>query len=114
MSLSTHVLDTGSGEPAAGVPVRLERAHDHGWLLVGSGVTDADGRLRDLVPPGEWHAGTYRLTFDTAARSAFFPEVAVVFFVAEPDRQREGAVLEFLPDGRPRNRGERTHVPLIY
>ncbi len=93
MSLSTHVLDTGSGEPAAGVPVRVERAHDGGWLLVGSGETDADGRLRDLVPPGEWHTGTYRLTFDTAARSGFFPEVSVVFFVAEPARHHHVPLL---------------------
>lgn len=93
MSLSTHVLDTGSGEPAAGVPVRLERATEGGWRLVSSGETDADGRLRDLVPPQEWHTGTYRLTFDTAARSAFFPEVSVVFFVAEPSRHHHVPLL---------------------
>ncbi|HEY7223752.1 MAG TPA: hydroxyisourate hydrolase [Micromonosporaceae bacterium] len=86
MSLSTHVLDTGTGEPASGVPVRLERAHDHGWLRIAEGVTDDDGRLRDFVPAEQWHAATYRLTFDTAARSAFFPEVSIVFFVAEPSR----------------------------
>jgi 5-hydroxyisourate hydrolase len=93
MTLSTHVLDTGLGEPASGVPVRLERAHDGGWLEVSAGTTDDDGRLRDLVPESQWHAGTYRLVFDTAARSAFFPEVSVLFFVAEPSRHHHVPLL---------------------
>jgi hydroxyisourate hydrolase len=93
LTLSTHVLDTASGEPAPGVPVRLEREHDGGWLELATGITDADGRLRDWVPEELWHAGTYRLTFDTAARSAFFPEVTVLFFVAEPDRHHHVPLL---------------------
>ncbi len=77
MSLSTHVLDTAVGLPAAGVPVALHRAD----AVVASGVTGADGRLRfdEELPPGR-----YRLVFATAARSAFFPEVSVVFQVTEP------------------------------
>ena len=93
MTLSTHVLDTGAGEPAPGVPVRLERQHDGGWREVASGMTDDDGRLRDWVPADDWHAGTYRLVFDTAARSAFFPEVSVLFFVAEPGRHHHVPLL---------------------
>jgi 5-hydroxyisourate hydrolase len=93
VTLSTHVLDTASGEPAPGVPVRLERQHDGGWLEVAAGVTDADGRLRDWVPAELWHAGTFRLTFDTAALSAFFPEVSVLFFVSEPDRHHHVPLL---------------------
>ena len=93
MSLSTHVLDTGVGEPAAGVPVVLECAHDGGWRRVAAGVTDEDGRIRDFVPEQEWHAGTYRLTFSTAGRSVFFPEVSVVFFVAEPSRRHHVPLL---------------------
>ena len=93
MTLSTHVLDTGLGEPAAGVPVRLDRAHDGGWIELARTVTNVDGRVPDLVPADEWHAGTYRLTFDTAARSAFFPEVTVVFFVAEPSRHHHVPLL---------------------
>jgi 5-hydroxyisourate hydrolase len=93
MTLSTHVLDTGLGEPASGIPVRLERALDGGWLEVSAGTTDDDGRLRDWVPADQWHAGTYRLVFDTAARSAFFPEVSVLFFVAEPARHHHVPLL---------------------
>jgi len=93
MTLSTHVLDTAVGEPATGVAVRLERRHDGGWIEVASGHTDDDGRLRDWVPGDLWAAGTYRLTFDTADRSAFFPEITVTFFVAEPSRHHHVPLL---------------------
>jgi hydroxyisourate hydrolase len=93
VSLSTHVLDTGTGRPAAGVLVRLDRTDGEGWVPVGAGRTDADGRLRDLVPPGAWRAGTFRLRFDTAAHSAFFPEVTVVFVVAAPERHHHVPLL---------------------
>ena len=96
MTLSTHVLDTGLGEPAAGVPVRLERAHDGGWLEISAGTTDGDGRLRDWVPDTVWGAGRYRLVFDTAAYlgpDAFFPEVSVVFTISEPRRHHHVPLL---------------------
>ena len=86
MTLSTHVLDTARGEPAAGVPVRLERD----GATVAEAVTDADGRVRDLVPgTGPIATGRYRLVFDTAAYlgpGAFFPSVSVDFAVADADR----------------------------
>lgn len=89
MSLSTHVLDNATGEPARGVPVRLYRRDGAQWTPVASGETDGDGRLRDWVPADAWRAGEYRLVFDTAAHlgpEAFFPEVAVVFRAADPVR----------------------------
>jgi 5-hydroxyisourate hydrolase len=96
VSLSTHVLDNATGEPARGVPVRLERREGEGWRAVAAGRTDTDGRLRDWVPGGAWAAGTYRLIFDTAAHlgpGAFFPEVAVVFQVADPGRHHHVPLL---------------------
>ena len=89
MSLSTHVLDNARGEPARGIRVRLQRRTDNGWAEIADGRTDDDGRLRDWVPDEQWRTGTYRLIFDTAAylgRDAFFPEVIVVFAVADPGR----------------------------
>ena len=65
-SLSTHVLDTGAGEPAAGVLVVLYR----GDMFMAEGRTDDDGRAQlgdDLDP------GTYRLVFHPP--SPFFKRV---------------------------------------
>jgi 5-hydroxyisourate hydrolase len=91
MTLSTHVLDTGRGMPAAGVPVWLERRDDATWVAVASGVTDSDGRLRDWVPDAAWGPAVYRLVFATGGE--FFPEVAVVFRVTEPDRHHHVPLL---------------------
>jgi 5-hydroxyisourate hydrolase len=57
ISLSTHVLDTGRGEPARGVRVELLRGEE----VVGSGETDDDGRIPELA--GELDPGDYRLVF---------------------------------------------------
>jgi 5-hydroxyisourate hydrolase len=66
-SLSTHVLDTGRGEPARGVRVELLRGEEQ----VGSGETDADGRIPELA--AELPAGEYRLVFHPP--SPFFRRV---------------------------------------
>ena len=78
--ITTHVLDTSRGRPAAGIPVLLERAVDSGWQPVGRGTTDADGRASDLLSSAP-EDGHYRLTFDTGAYSRFYPEVTVTFVV---------------------------------
>ena len=89
-AISTHVLDTMRGLPAMGIPVLLERAGDAGMETISRGVTDSDGRLRDLLPDGAaLDAGTYRLSFDTDAYftatgvEGFYPEVSIVFAVRE-------------------------------
>jgi 5-hydroxyisourate hydrolase len=86
-AITTHVLDTSRGRPAAGVPVLLEhRAGGDDWHAVGRGETDADGRLRSLMPDeAPLKPGVYRLIFDTQqyfatqGASAFYPQVIVVF-----------------------------------
>ena len=51
--ISTHVLDTAKGKPAAGVPARLERQDSSGkWAPVGAAETDQDGRCAQLLPEG--------------------------------------------------------------
>lgn len=77
MSLSTHVLDTTLGRPASGVPVALERLDDRGWSEVASAETDGDGRISGWLPG----PGRHRLRFDVP--SSFFPEVTIVFDVAD-------------------------------
>jgi 5-hydroxyisourate hydrolase len=93
-TLSTHVLDTSVGRAAEGIAVVLE--HDGGQI--GKGVTDADGRIGS-IGPDRLAAGDYTLRFDTggyfadAGRDCFYPEVVVVFTIADP--------------------GQHYHVPLL-
>lgn len=84
--ISTHVLDTARGRPAAGIAVVLEVRDGDGWRRLGAGTTDADGRVTDLVAPEAAGVGDHRLTFDTAgyAPDGFFPQVSVVFNVTDP------------------------------
>ncbi|WP_405484764.1 hydroxyisourate hydrolase [Nocardia sp. NBC_00511] len=97
-TITTHILDSALGKPAAGVPVRLEQLTPSARILA-EGKTDDDGRIKDLGPEG-LEAGNYRLTFDIETYSAatqqtyFYPSVAITFTVA-------GAA------------GEHYHVPLL-
>jgi len=107
--ITTHVLDTSRGRPAAGVPVVLERAVDSGWQPVGRGTTDADGRVGDLLS-GRPEDGRYRLTFDTGAYSRFYPEVTVTFevsvtFVVGHDEEHYHVPLLLSPFGYSTYRG---------
>lgn len=88
--ITTHVLDIARGRPAAGVPITLEAKGEDGWRVVGWGATDADGRLRDLLPTDfVLSEGDYRLTFDTgtyfgaAGADGFYTEVVVSFVVRD-------------------------------
>ena len=74
--ISTHILDTVTGDPARDVYVRLERRDSDGWKLIAEGRTDDDGRLRHRVPLHDWQAGGYRLVFYVEpylGGEAFFP-----------------------------------------
>ena len=100
--LTTHVLDTSLGKPAAGLAIRLEiQGADKSWSAVGTGTTNGDGRLSESLIPEDvgLQAAVYRITFDTEAycaidgRTCFYPEVSVVFRITAP--------------------GEHYHVPLL-
>jgi 5-hydroxyisourate hydrolase len=99
--LSTHVLDTSRGRPASGIPVSLERRDPDGTFRpIGSGVTDADGRLKTLLPASDGlPAGIYRLGFEVAAyfaasaTPAFFPSVAITFEVRDADQHHHVPLL---------------------
>jgi 5-hydroxyisourate hydrolase len=67
VSLSTHVLDTERGRPAAGVRVELYRGDDR----LAEQATDDDGRIADLAPGLE--PGVYRIVFHPP--SPFFRRV---------------------------------------
>jgi 5-hydroxyisourate hydrolase len=75
VTVSTHVLDTERGRPAAGIRVELFNVDGD---LVGDGVTDDDGRIRELA---ESSAGTYRIVFHPA--SPFFKRVELEIELGE-------------------------------
>lgn len=83
-SLSSHVLDAGTGRPASGVRIELR---DATGAALGSATTDDDGRTRDFPPLA---AGDYRLVFATGAyfaareQATFYPSVEIAFTVADP------------------------------
>ena len=79
--ITTHVLDTVLGKPAAGIAVKLERQENQNWKVVAQAQTDRDGRCSNLPPDSG--SGTYRLTFATGAyfaqhnRATIYPEIAI-------------------------------------
>ncbi|OQS00251.1 5-hydroxyisourate hydrolase [Thraustotheca clavata] len=86
--VTSHVLDTSRGCPAQGMLIVLERQTGGNWTTVGSGVTNADGRVSGLTHVGQDLTGTCRITFETQAYfeqnnipEYFFPFVSIVFKV---------------------------------
>jgi hydroxyisourate hydrolase len=86
--LTTHVLDTSLGRPGEHLTIRLKKPVDDKWLTIAQGVTDTDGRIGDLLPPGRNLAtGNYKMVFETANYFAknnikgFYPEVEIQFTV---------------------------------
>ena len=88
-SISTHVLDLVRGGPASGIPVTLEHWQDGAWLCIASGVTDADGRIKDLLPKGNGLSGSFQISFATGAwlsaqgTPGFYPYVPIVFQIPQ-------------------------------
>jgi 5-hydroxyisourate hydrolase len=94
--LSTHVLDTAHGRPAAGMKVTLQRVADGGATTLKSFALNADGRAdAPLLDAKAMAAGRYRLLFEVApyfrARGVALPEppfidtVQLDFGIAEAD-----------------------------
>lgn len=104
-AITTHVLDTSIGRPAAGLRVVLERRGKNSeWQTLGQGDTDEDGRQRTLMDDHTpLEAGIYRLVFDTReyfeARGAhtLYPSVIITFEVVEDTPQQ----------------ASRYHIPLL-
>ena len=95
-TISTHVLDTSLGKPATDIRVTLRRD----GTLLGSGVTDEDGRVRDLLSQeSELGQGDYILTFSVAdyfsasKRDSFYGDIQISFSI--------------------RSESEHYHVPLL-
>ena len=84
-TISTHVLDTGAGRPAAGVRISCLRVDGEVAEPVGRGVTNDDGRMGDLLGGRELVASVYRLRFDFEP-GGFFESVVLDFRVDDPGR----------------------------
>ena len=93
--LSTHVLDTASGKPAAGLGIRLYALRGDERSLLKSTTTNPDGRTDvPLLTGDELVSGIYELVFsagdyhrtqgETLVSPPFLDEIVVRFGVADP------------------------------
>ena len=90
MGLSTHILDTALGHPAANVGLVLSQMQDGAWQEIGRGETDSDGRCKTLLGDAPLEAATYKLRFATVEYYAaqkltgLYPFIEIVFEVKDP------------------------------
>ena len=88
ISITSHVLDTAAGRPAAGIAVGLARSGRDGWESIADSVTDSDGRVARFGTES-LSAGVFRLVFGTGQYYArqdincFYPEVTVLFLAMD-------------------------------
>jgi 5-hydroxyisourate hydrolase len=89
--ITTHVLDTSRGRPAAGIGAKLERlAGADAWQTIGAGNTNSDGRITSLMPPDSLAAGRYRIVFavteyfQSIGVSSFYPQITIEFQIDSP------------------------------
>ena len=111
-TLSTHVLDTSRGRPAAGITIRLETLNaGEGWTPLSEAATDDDGRVKHFVlNEANLGPGTYRLVFSVEKyfkelnQQTFYPEVSVAFLI-EPGAEHYHVPLLISPFGYSTYRG---------
>ena len=87
--ITTHVLDTSAGKPAAGVVVLLEKKDAKGnWTELSKSTTNQDGRVEDLLSvDAKIESGIYRLQFEVGAYykgNTFYPSAMIIFEIKNP------------------------------
>ncbi|XP_019933621.2 5-hydroxyisourate hydrolase-like [Paralichthys olivaceus] len=93
--LTTHVLNTGDGIPAAKMAISLHRLNSELmiWNMLSVGTTNEDGRCPGLISPEAFTSGMYKLRFETGSyweslgQTSFYPYVEVVFTITEPQQR---------------------------
>ncbi|MCB1333903.1 MAG: hydroxyisourate hydrolase [Roseivivax sp.] len=94
--LTTHVLDTARGCPAAGLTIALYRVSGNSHRKIAETVTNADGRTDSpILPRDKFAPGTYELVFfagdylratgQAGAEPLFLDQVPIRFGMAEPE-----------------------------
>ena len=87
--ITSHILDTSRGVPAANIEVQLELKDGDQWQSVGGGTTNDDGRVADLMISAP-ATGHYRINFMVAdyfsaqQQSSFYPIIRIEFSVDDP------------------------------
>lgn len=86
--LTTHILDTTKGKPAAGVNIVLYQQGKNAWKEITQGVTNNDGRIPNLLHKDTvLESGTYKLRFevqeyfDKQSIQTFYPFAEITFLV---------------------------------
>jgi len=90
-AITIHILDTSQGKPGASIPVVLDqKTHAAGWESIAEGITNADGRINDLLETDAVIVpGHYRLVFETGPYflrqdiECFFPQIAINFVIKD-------------------------------
>ncbi len=92
MSLSTHILDTALGRPAANIAITLSHLDGETWHDIATAPTDADGRCKTLLGDRTLAIATYKLRFHTAPYfhalnlPSLYPYVDIVFTITDPNQ----------------------------
>ena len=88
--ITTHILNTATGKPAAGVALHLDQKAGTDWKILARGVTNQDGRVGDLLAKDTLlEPGEYRMVFETAPyfeaenTATFYPLVEIRFYVRD-------------------------------
>lgn len=84
-TISTHVLDVGTGRPAVGIKVRLVRIVAGVEVEVGKETTDHEGRIGDLLAGKALESGDYRIRFEVDD-GGFFRAATIDFRVTDTAR----------------------------
>lgn len=84
--ITTHVLDTSTGIPGKNISIRLQAKTGGSWQTITQGITNADGRIPDLLPPSKnLKPDSYKMVFDTGKyykdlqTKTFYPKVEIIF-----------------------------------
>lgn len=89
--ITTHVLDTHLGKPAAGMAVSLHKKDGDNWTQIASAKTNSDGRIVDWLDGQEREQNVYKITFETDAYfdqqglTCFYPSVSFEFRIEHTD-----------------------------